>query len=78
MLAALLQENSFAVGRKLIRAKRMGVPNQLPRLLMDSPESFPADACGDKSVNTTNFEEVEKAQGNRVINLIKLRVPNSR
>lgn len=78
VLAALLQENSFAVGRELICAKRMGVPNQLPRLFMDSPESFPADACGDKRVNTTNFKQIEKAQGNRVINLIELRVPNSR
>lgn len=78
MLAALFQENGLTIGRKLIRAKRMGVPNQLPRLLVNSPESFPADARGDKGINTTNFEQIEKAQGNCVINLIKLRVPNSR
>ncbi len=78
MFPSLLHEDCLTIGSKLIRAERMRVSHQLPGLFMHLAESFPAYACSDKSVNTPNFKKVEEPQRNRVINLIKLGIPNSR
>lgn len=78
MFPAFFHEDCLTISRKLIRAERMRVANQLPGLLMHLAESFPAYARSDESVNTTNFKKVEKPQRHGVINLIELGVPNSR
>lgn len=77
MFPTFLHEYGLPIGRELVRAEGMRVADKFPGLLMHLTESFPAHARGDKSVNTTDLKQIEKPQGNRVVNLIKLGVPNS-